>query len=110
MRQNFPEHVAAAWTGHSATVGRKHYAMITDEDMERAAGTNQKAVATPRAVKSGVRRERNRKKPNVNRTTRRTASSSALHQNQACFDAQCGQSDAESANGPPGFEPGTKRL
>ena len=47
MRQNFPEHVAAAWTGHSATVGRKHYAMITDEDMERAAGTNQKAVATP---------------------------------------------------------------
>ena len=50
MRQNFPEHVAAAWTGHSA----KQWAgsitpMITDEDMERAAGTNQKAVSTPPA-------------------------------------------------------------
>ena len=38
MRQDFPEHVAAAWTGHSAAVGRKHYAMVRDDDFTRAAG------------------------------------------------------------------------
>jgi len=35
-----PEHVAAAWLGHSTLVAKKHYWRVTDQDFERATGSN----------------------------------------------------------------------
>jgi len=38
LRDRFPEHVVAAWCGHSQAVATRHYAMVHDEHFARAAG------------------------------------------------------------------------
>ena len=38
LAAEFPQHVAAAWLGHSTAVAAKHYWQVTDADFERATG------------------------------------------------------------------------
>ncbi len=38
LRDHFPEHVVAAWCGHSEAVATRYYAMVHDEHYARAAG------------------------------------------------------------------------
>ncbi|WP_390620654.1 tyrosine-type recombinase/integrase [Caulifigura coniformis] len=41
LLQRFPEHVVAAWLGHSVRVQQEHYAMVRDEDFAAASEATQ---------------------------------------------------------------------
>lgn len=47
LADEFPEHVATAWIGHSVKVARQHYWQVTDDHFDRAIGGQEKAAQNP---------------------------------------------------------------
>ena len=56
IRKAFPDHVAAAWFGHSVPIANKHYWQVTDDDFARAVGKTKAAQNPAQQVHAGSRR------------------------------------------------------
>ncbi|NMC20084.1 MAG: hypothetical protein GYA33_06645 [Thermogutta sp.] len=48
MAREYPQHVAAAWCGHTVQIADRHYWQVTDNDFQRAT-----APTTPDHVRHG---------------------------------------------------------
>ena len=61
---DYPEHVAAAWMGHSKRIAESHYLQVTDDQFRRALGENAPEKTVPAPPPVPVPRKITRKKCN----------------------------------------------